>query len=96
MISREMNDRVINSRLKPSYRDIDRTQQLTGLVIGLENRSCLFVLVSFVALEILLYINPYRLNLLLITELLLSNQRQVHMTHKYVVLSESPIIGTTN
>ena len=53
MISREMNDRVINSRLKPSYRDIDRTQQLTGLVIDLENRSCLFVLVSFVTIEIL-------------------------------------------
>ena len=36
-----MNDRVINSRLKPLHKDIDRTQQLTGLVIGLENRGVL-------------------------------------------------------
>ena len=66
---REMNDRVINSRLKPLHKDIDRTKQLTGVMIGLEYRSRLFVLVSFVTLEILLQINPYRLNLLIITEL---------------------------
>ena len=48
---REMNDRVINSRLKPLYKDIDSTKQLTGLVIGLESQSCLFALASFAALE---------------------------------------------
>ena len=46
-----MNDKVINSRLKPLHKDIDGAKQLTGLVIDLESQSRLFALVSFVALE---------------------------------------------
>ena len=33
---------------------VDRAKQLTGLVIDLESRSCLFVLVSYVTVETLL------------------------------------------
>ena len=46
--------RVINSLLSTLQRVIDGAKRPAGLEIGLESRSCLFVLVSFATLEILL------------------------------------------